>query len=141
MIDGPFASRFEGYEVAYESFEDRPGYSDSAAKWDVLNLPDLTGRALLDVGCNEGYFVGRARAEGAMFACGFDAVDAVVEEARRRFPDAEFVVHDWDDPWEGAVPRLGEYDVCLLVSVVHYSQQPEVLSPASPMRSGPEACS
>jgi SAM-dependent methyltransferase len=126
-VDGAFASAFRGYEEEYESFDDRPGFSDSAAKWRALGLGPLDGLALLDVGCNEGYFVGRARAEGAAFACGFDAEPEVIDEARRRFPDAAFVAHDWDEPWAGAIPRVGDYDVCLMLSVFHYSEHPAEL--------------
>lgn len=123
-VDGAFASAFRGYEEEYESFADRPGFSDSAAKWDALALGDLGGLGVLDIGCNEGYFVGRALAEGAAFASGFDAEAGVIEEARRRFPAASFAVHDWDEPWEGVVPRLGQYDIALLLSVLHYSAHP-----------------
>jgi SAM-dependent methyltransferase len=127
VVDGQFASGFHGYEEDYESFDDRPGYSDSAAKWRALGLTELAGAALLDVGCNEGYFVGRALAEGARLGCGFDAEQEVIAEARRRFPAGSFVVQDWDEPWDPAISRLGDYDVCLMLSVLHYSEHPEAL--------------
>lgn len=126
-VDGAFASANEGYQLAYESFADHPGLSDSAAKWDALGLTDLTGRRVLDIGCNAGYFCARALDAGAVAAFGFDASAEVIDEARRRTPRAEFAVWDWDEPWEGAVPAHGSYDVALLLSTLHYSQSPRTL--------------
>jgi SAM-dependent methyltransferase len=126
-VDGEFASSNEGYELAYESFDDRPGLSDSHAKWDALTLPDVSGSSALDVGCNEGYFCGRLRSSGAAFVFGFDADDEVIAVARERFPDVGFAALDWDRAWEGTVPRMGHYDIALLVSALHYSQAPEQL--------------
>lgn len=126
-VDGEFASSNEGYELAYESFDDRPGLSDSHAKWDALRLPDVAGTIALDVGCNEGYFSGRLASSGAAFVFGFDADDDVIAVARQRFTDVRFAVLDWDRPWQGVVPRLGSYDLALLVSALHYSQAPDTL--------------
>lgn len=44
---------------------------------------------LLDICCGPGYAAGTAAARGAM-AVGVDLAPAMVEEARRRFPEAEF---------------------------------------------------
>ena len=126
-VDGEFASSNEGYELLYESFDDRPGLSDSHAKWEALKLPDVSGMTALDVGCNEGYFSGHLASSGAAFVFGFDAEDEVIAVARQRFPDVQFAALDCDLPWEGVIPRLGEYDLALIVSALHYSQAPEAL--------------
>lgn len=120
-------SEFAGYEPGYQAFADRPGLSDSAGKWERLRLPDLHGARLLDIGCNEGYFCGRAMESGAAFACGIDQSEACIAEARRRFPGCAFVAMDWDDPWVGSVPGMGDYDVALLLSAIHYTDAPERL--------------
>lgn len=122
-----FDSEFSGYETSYESFDDRPGYSDSAAKYAVLRLGDVTGLRVLDIGCNEGYFCGAVLRDGAATAVGLDHDEPSLAEARRRFPDATFVLTDWDAPWGDRVPGLGDYDIVLLLSALHYSDDPALL--------------
>jgi ubiquinone/menaquinone biosynthesis C-methylase UbiE len=51
------------------------------------------GIRLLDVCCGPGYVAGAAAARGAA-AVGIDITPAMIEEARRRFPNAEFRVGD-----------------------------------------------
>jgi ubiquinone/menaquinone biosynthesis C-methylase UbiE len=55
-----------------------------------------TGARLLDVCCGPGYLVGAAAAR-SLAAVGIDISPAMVDEARRRFPDAEFHVADAED--------------------------------------------
>jgi len=52
-----------------------------------------TGVRLLDVCCGPGYIAGAAAVRGAT-AVGVDITPAMIEEARRRYPDAEF--HEGD---------------------------------------------
>ncbi|MFM8893909.1 MAG: class I SAM-dependent methyltransferase [Actinomycetales bacterium] len=118
---------FDGYEPSYQSFDDRPGLSDSAAKLRAVGLGDLTGAHVLDIGCNEGFFCGAAKEHGAAMVVGMDRAATSVAEARRRFPDCIFVEMSWDDPWEGRVPGLGAFDTVLMFSAIHYATNPEQL--------------
>lgn len=50
----------------YQTFVDRPGVSRSSEKLDGIKLPaDLTGKSVLDLGCNEGFFSLEAKRRGA----------------------------------------------------------------------------
>ncbi len=41
---------------AYQSFDDEKGASASEKKLKAIRLPDdLTGKSVLDIGCNEGF--------------------------------------------------------------------------------------
>lgn len=118
---------FDGYEASYESFDDRPGLSDSAAKLQAIGLGDLTGLNVLDIGCNEGFFCGAARKHGAASVVGMDRDAASLAEARRRFPDCTFVEMSWDDPWDASVPGIGSFDLVFMFSAIHYAANPEQL--------------
>ena len=118
---------FDGYEPSYQSFADRPGLSDSAAKLQAIDLGDLTGANVLDIGCNEGFFCGAAQERGAAMVVGMDRDATSLAEARRRFPDCTFIEMSWDDPWEGRVPGLGTFDMVFMFSAIHYATNPEEL--------------
>ena len=105
----------------YQSFPGTPGSSQSLEKLRALCLPQLEGRAFLDVGCNEGFFCGYARWSGAARAVGIDRNAASIARAQQRFPDCEFLRQSWD--------RLppGRFDVILLASALHYAQDQPAL--------------
>lgn len=100
----------------YQSFPGAPGDSLTLDKLKKLTLPDLAGRSFLDVGCNEGFFCGFAKYQGATRVVGIDHSAGFIERARRRFPDCEFHARGWD--------RLPDerFDVILLASALHYAQ-------------------
>jgi len=110
---------------SYQSFDDVKGASKSAAKLKALqleNLPNrssdpsnpLKGMAVLDIGCNEGFFLGEALRQGAMSVLGIDAQKGVIESARKRFPEGEFLVGSW---WE--IPDR-KFDLIFFLSAIHY---------------------
>ncbi len=105
----------------YQSFPDAAGDSRTLDKLKALRLPDLAGKRFLDVGCNEGFFCGFARFQGARRVVGLDSSEAFVARARQRFPDCEFHCRDWE--------RLPEeaFDVVLLASALHYAQDQPAL--------------
>lgn len=99
----------------YQTFPDAPGGSHTLDKLKALQLPELAGRSFLDVGCNEGFFCGFAKFEGATRVLGIDHSQAYIARARQRFPDCEFRQQGWDDlPDE-------RFDVILLASALHYA--------------------
>lgn len=106
---------------SYQSFPDQPGGSLSFDKLIHLRLPPLEGKSFLDVGCNEGFFCGFARHQGARRSVGIDVSADFVERARIRFPDCEFLRQTWD--------KLPEekFDVILLASAIHYAEDQPAL--------------
>jgi SAM-dependent methyltransferase len=75
----------------YQSFPGVKGASESLAKLEALRLPPLQGKRFLDVGCNEGFFCGYARFDGAAEVIGIDASKATIARAQARFPDCRFL--------------------------------------------------
>lgn len=105
----------------YQSFPGAPGDSLTLDKLKKLRLPEMEGRSFLDVGCNEGFFCGFAKFQGATRAVGQDHSPGFVARASARFPDCEFHVSDW-----ATLPE-GPFDVILLASALHYAQDQAAL--------------
>lgn len=106
---------------SYQSFPDQPGGSLSFDKLVYLRLPPLDGRSFLDVGCNEGFFCGFARYQGARRVAGIDMNGDFVHRAKTRFPDCEFLKQTWD-----TLPDE-KFDVILLASAIHYAEDQPAL--------------
>lgn len=105
----------------YQTFPDASGASRTMDKLTALKLPDLAGLRFLDVGCNEGFFCGFAKFQGAKRVVGIDQSRGFIDRARNRFPDCEFYQQAWDDLPEG------EFDVILLASALHYADDQAAL--------------
>lgn len=105
----------------YQSFPDAVGGSRTLDKLMALRLPDLAGKSFLDVGCNEGFFCGFARFQGATRSVGIDYSEPFVLRARKRFPECEFFCQEWSE-----LPA-GEFDVILLASALHYADDQPAL--------------
>ncbi|MEF8698101.1 MAG: class I SAM-dependent methyltransferase [Candidatus Accumulibacter sp. UW20] len=105
----------------YQSFPGVKGASESLAKLEALRLPPLQGKRFLDVGCNEGFFCGYARFDGATEVIGIDASRATIARAQIRFPDCCFLARSWDQLPEG------RFDVILLASALHYADDQAAL--------------
>lgn len=105
----------------YQSFPGASGDSRTLDKLKGLHLPRMSGRTFLDVGCNEGFFCGYAKYQGAMRSVGIDQSESFIGRARERFPDCEFHARTWD-----ALPE-GEFDTILLASALHYASDQEAL--------------
>lgn len=108
--------------MPYQSFLGDDGDSKSYEKLQALRLPDLAGKSFLDMGCNEGFFCGYALFDGAMHVVGQDQSEVAIAQARKTFPDANFLVGSWEE----SLPR-GPFDVILLASSLHYARDPEAL--------------
>jgi SAM-dependent methyltransferase len=105
----------------YQSFPGAQGDSPSLQKLKALRLPSLADQSFLDVGCNEGFFCGYARFDGARRVVGIDGSASVIAQARARFPDCEFLCQTWD-----RLPS-GPFDVILLASALHYAKDQALL--------------
>jgi SAM-dependent methyltransferase len=103
-----------------------PGQTDSNHKLMRLRLPaDLSGKRILDIGCNEGFFCNEASRRGAAHVVGIDADQSVLNEARRRYGSERvtFLNQSWK-----ALPD-GPFDIVLWTSAMHYELDPtEVLA-------------
>jgi SAM-dependent methyltransferase len=106
----------------YQTFGDQRAASKSAAKLERLQLPDLTGKSVLDLGCNEGFFCIEAKRRGAALVCGVDShaptIAAAQARAAKESLDIDFVCSDFLE-----APRR-HYDVLLFLSALHYVKEP-----------------
>lgn len=107
----------DGYDpnISYQYFGGVRGGSDSERKLAALRLPDLRGKRFLDLGCNAGFFCRHAKDSGASHVLGVDNSDKVIELARQRHPDLEFLDTGWD------VFLDDEFDVAICLSSFLYA--------------------
>lgn len=107
--------------MQYQTFPDVKGGSDSLSKLSALRLPVLKGKDFLDVGCNEGFFVGFALYSEAKRAVGIDLSKKSIYKAKKRFPEAELHAENWNN-----LPS-GNFDVITMLSALHYAEDQEAL--------------
>ena len=106
---------------SYQSWGDSDGDSQSILKLERLRLPPLNGLRVLDIGCNEGYFCNFAISKGAAHVVGLDSNPDVINEAKIRTPQAQFICTNWWDlPDE-------EFDIILFLSAIHYEKNQKSL--------------
>ena len=108
--------------MAYQSFKKGAGSSNSTAKLEALNLPDLKGKSFLDLGCNAGFFCNHALEQGASRVVGVEKAKKYIEPARAQMPDAEFISSDWSD-----FQTDEKFDVIINLSAFHYAKDPSAL--------------
>lgn len=108
--------------MAYQTFDDEKGDSRSLEKLERLQLPDdMTGKSVLDLGCNEGFFCLQALKRGASRVVGYDANPAFIESARKRIPEGVFHAKTW---WELDDEK---FDFILFLSAIHYEREQKKL--------------
>ena len=97
------------------------GVSDSPRKLERLRLPEnLSGKTVLDIGCNEGFFCGVAASRGAARVIGLDSAQPALDFARAQYPhpSIEWLNQRWD-----TLPQ-GKFDLILWTSGMHYEPDP-----------------
>jgi hypothetical protein len=112
--------------TAYQSFDERKGTSRSAEKLAAIKMPkDLTGKRVLDLGCNEGFFCLEAKRRGAAEVIGIERNSKHLPPARERAA-AEGLGIEFR---EGNMLNLpdGEFDIILLLSAIYYLDNPAEL--------------
>ena len=107
----------------YQSFPGEPGASLSDQKLAAIRLPlDLTGKRVLDLGCNEGFFCLEAKRRGAKYVLGIDRNPKHIPAARQHAADLgldiEFRHGDMRDLPEGP------FDIVIFLSAIHYIPDP-----------------
>lgn len=105
----------------YQSFPGEPGDSNSLEKLKSLKLPDISGKTVLDIGCNSGFFSGYAKFSGASIVDGIDFSKKVIDEAKNIFPGCNFFVGNFEE-----LPP-NKYDFILFLSAIHYAKDQEAL--------------
>jgi len=96
-------------------------------------LGDLTGRAVLDLGCGSGLHTRRMRELGASPVAGVDSSDAMLGFARRRAAaeglDITYLAREATDPPAAGDPGLdGRFDLVYSVYVLCYAPTRQALS-------------
>jgi ubiquinone/menaquinone biosynthesis C-methylase UbiE len=77
-------------------------------------IPTLAGRELIEFGCGTARNYPNYQSRGATRIVGLDFSAGMLEQARKRYPDLEFAVHDIADP-----TQLGESSFdCAVFSLV-----------------------
>ena len=110
VIDSP--------NISYQGAPGVTGGSYTENKLQRLKIPSLQGKRFLDLGCNTGFYCNFARTQGARRSVGIDIDSVVITEARKSYPDVEFLDTGWD-----ALPE-GEFDVIIFLSAIHYATDP-----------------
>ena len=108
--------------------------SDTKRKVARLQLPeDLSGKRVLDIGCNEGYFCGLAAERGASEVIGIDFVASNIEFAKQRYAGdkVRFIRQSW-----AQLPE-GPFDLVLWASAMHYELDPRSVVNAIAKRLAP----
>lgn len=106
----------------YQSHDGIVGMSDSSRKLDRIALPkDLSGKAVLDVGCNEGLFCYWAKQRGASRVVGVDFDKPRLDFAIKKYGGLgiDFRHQTWD------VLPDGPFDIVLWMSAMHYEKNPK----------------
>ena len=108
---------------SYQSFADRKGASRSHEKLAAIKMPsNLSGKRVLDLGCNEGFFSLEAKRRGAAEVIGVERNTKHLPAARQR-ASAEGLDVDFR---EGNMLDLaeGQFDLVLLLSAIYYLDSP-----------------
>ena len=85
------------------------------------DAPPLKDKAVLDIGCNEGFFCIEAVRQGASRVVGIDVEPSFIESARQRCPEATFIHGTW---WK--IPEE-KFDCIFFLSAMHYEREPRKL--------------
>jgi SAM-dependent methyltransferase len=116
-------TEFAGYQrITLPSGRVIPG-ADRSPVADLVYPADLTGKSVLDVGCNYGFFLHDAIRRGARRAVG-------IESDPERFRIASTLAPLWDgkiEVYQGLLEDLElheRFDVVLLLNVVHHVKDP-----------------
>lgn len=109
--------------TTHQTHENSPkGQTDSSYKLTRLKMPaNLTGKTVLDIGCNEGFFCNQALQRNAEKVIGIDKDTRFLTEAKERYSDPRitYVNQGWDTLPEGL------FDLILWTSAMHYELDPQ----------------
>lgn len=119
----PLENKTHGYKgVPYQQI-DGVGERDCESRWKLMN-PDVKGKTVLDVGCNLGWFVRKAMAEGAVDALGIDN-DVAVVEAAEQLGEGRYVYMDLNQIDSQLTRVQRRFDVVFCLSVLQHLREPD----------------
>jgi len=98
------------------------GQTDSSYKLTRLKVPDnLTGKSVLDIGCNEGFFSNQVLQRDAAKVVGIDMDEKFLSQAKERYndPRATYLLQGWNNLPDGM------FDLILWTSAMHYELDPQ----------------
>jgi SAM-dependent methyltransferase len=86
-------------------------------KWEIFSFPDLTEKSFLEISCNTGLFLKKAKDHGASKIYGIDISWQVLDVAKDKVKDAVLFlskIEDFD------LNQIGKVDYVLCSSAFHY---------------------
>lgn len=117
-------------EAFFNEYANMPRSRDglkAAGEWHQLKnlFPDLSGKSVLDLGCGYGWHCKYAAASGAENVLGIDLSRRMIDEARRRNPDAKTEyrvcgIEEYDYPensWDCVISNLALHYISDIESV------------------------
>lgn len=105
-----------------------PGSEDTAAEWERLRVPPLTGSRVLDIGCSDGYYSFRCESLGASEVVAIDDESSFLAPtngfrlaAERLGSNAEYLVRDVETL---SSEQDGQFDLVLFINVLYHLRNP-----------------
>jgi SAM-dependent methyltransferase len=110
----------EEFFAGYSRLPRSVGGLDDAPEWPALQalLPDLRGRAVLDLGCGFGWFCRWAHQNGAAYVLGIDVSEKMLAQANATTPDSAITYSRAD--MEGLELAPASFDVVYSSLALHY---------------------
>ena len=122
IFELPVKGKIISKRYGYQTFSDQIGDSLSSEKLKCLRLPaSFENMSVLDIGCNEGFFCIDAVKRGATRVVGIDKDQSVINKARKRTKDVEYICTDW---WH--LPDE-KFDIIYFLSAIHYENNQDAL--------------
>src|SRR5260221_6062158 len=117
----------EGFFAGYSRLPRSVEGLDAATEWPALRalLPDLRGRAVLDLGCGFGWFCRWAREQGAACVLGIDISEKMLTRARDATEDTA-ITYARADMEQLELP-LASFDLVYSSLALHYVDDLETL--------------
>jgi len=101
-------------KIVIDGKEIQKGHIDTIKKFDqLMKGVDLSGKRVVDIGCNLGMMCRLAREKGVASILGIDIRKDYIETARKLHPDISFKIRS-------AEKLNGNYDIAILSSTFHY---------------------
>lgn len=114
--------------MSYQSF-DKAGSSDSLLKYKCMKLDTLklTGKSVLDIGCNEGFFCHKMVELGAAKCIGLDYSEHYIKKANARLQGTNYPIQFIHADIQQYVFQQ-QFDVILISSALHYMNACVIIS-------------